>query len=159
MMTERNTVVDDRGRELRVPRLAVFQLRTLSQSDRSREVFLQIQQKSSRSVVVSESVCLLLLSIPFLAGGIALFIEGSAFSRSFAVALAVIGSLLFIACVTRPCTIRSELNRLRGEYAGLRAKQMQCLACNYELVGVPPEPDGCTVCPECGAAWRLGTDE
>lgn len=30
-----------------------------------------------------------------------------------------------------------------------------CAVCAYELVDLAPEPDGCTVCPECGAAWRL----
>jgi hypothetical protein len=30
-----------------------------------------------------------------------------------------------------------------------------CAACGYDLHGLTPEPDGCTVCPECGAAWRL----
>ena len=31
----------------------------------------------------------------------------------------------------------------------------RCAACAYELRGVEPESDGCTVCPECGAGWRL----
>jgi hypothetical protein len=31
----------------------------------------------------------------------------------------------------------------------------RCPGCGYELEGVPREADdGCTVCPECGAAWR-----
>jgi hypothetical protein len=30
-----------------------------------------------------------------------------------------------------------------------------CASCGYELAQLPPEDDGCTVCPECGAAWRL----
>lgn len=34
-----------------------------------------------------------------------------------------------------------------------------CPSCSYRLRGVPPEPDGCTVCPECGAAWRLPDEE
>ncbi len=29
-----------------------------------------------------------------------------------------------------------------------------CGGCAYTLEGVPVEPDGCLVCPECGAAWR-----
>ncbi len=31
-----------------------------------------------------------------------------------------------------------------------------CPSCAYNMDGVEPESDGCTVCPECGAAWRLG---
>lgn len=30
-----------------------------------------------------------------------------------------------------------------------------CLACGYALRGVPEQTDGCTVCPECGAAWLV----
>lgn len=30
-----------------------------------------------------------------------------------------------------------------------------CPACGYNLKGLEPQDDGCTVCPECGAAWRL----
>jgi hypothetical protein len=30
-----------------------------------------------------------------------------------------------------------------------------CAACINDLTGFTPEPDGCTICPECGAAWRL----
>lgn len=29
-----------------------------------------------------------------------------------------------------------------------------CGACRYPLTNAP-DPDGCTVCPECGAAWKL----
>ena len=30
-----------------------------------------------------------------------------------------------------------------------------CASCGYSLAGLPPAPDGCTVCPECGSAWKL----
>lgn len=30
-----------------------------------------------------------------------------------------------------------------------------CTCCGYPLGGLAPERGGCTVCPECGAAWRL----
>ena len=43
---------------------------------------------------------------------------------------------------------------------GLRwmCKSRQCPSCSYGLADLAPEPDGCTVCPECGAAWRLPAD-
>lgn len=31
----------------------------------------------------------------------------------------------------------------------------RCRACNYNLENLTPDPDGCTTCPECGAAWKL----
>ncbi|MEX2219225.1 MAG: hypothetical protein WD749_10760 [Phycisphaerales bacterium] len=30
-----------------------------------------------------------------------------------------------------------------------------CPSCGYGLAELNPEPDGCRVCPECGAAWRM----
>jgi hypothetical protein len=30
-----------------------------------------------------------------------------------------------------------------------------CPACLYDLTGLHPEADGCTLCPECSAAWSL----
>jgi hypothetical protein len=31
----------------------------------------------------------------------------------------------------------------------------RCAQCGYRLIEVAPGQDGCTQCPECGAAWRL----
>lgn len=33
----------------------------------------------------------------------------------------------------------------------------RCLACTYDLRELDPGDDGLTVCPECGAAWRVGS--
>lgn len=33
-----------------------------------------------------------------------------------------------------------------------------CRGCGYGFEGLCAERDGCVVCPECGAAWRLGGD-
>ena len=30
-----------------------------------------------------------------------------------------------------------------------------CASCGYRIDDCQPEADGCTICPECGAAWRL----
>jgi hypothetical protein len=34
-------------------------------------------------------------------------------------------------------------------------QERRCPACLYSLSDLIPESDGCVVCPECGAAWRL----
>ncbi len=39
---------------------------------------------------------------------------------------------------------------------GARLRDGVCAACEYGLGGLAVEDDGCVVCPECGAAWRLG---
>ncbi|MDQ7013006.1 MAG: hypothetical protein Q9O74_03815 [Planctomycetota bacterium] len=41
--------------------------------------------------------------------------------------------------------------------SALRTATPVCPSCGYELTGVPKASDGCTLCPECGAAWKLGT--
>jgi hypothetical protein len=32
-----------------------------------------------------------------------------------------------------------------------------CASCGYSLEGLRVEDDGCAVCPECGAAWKVQT--
>lgn len=36
-----------------------------------------------------------------------------------------------------------------------QSAQGRCQACDYDLTSLSADPDGCTTCPECGAAWRL----
>jgi len=43
--------------------------------------------------------------------------------------------------------------RMRARVARLIIAEDHCATCGYSLRGVQPEPDGCTVCPECGSAW------
>lgn len=53
--------------------------------------------------------------------------------------------------------------QLRSTLARYEAKRFElppaCPSCRYNLASLPPEPDGCTICPECGAAWRLASTE
>lgn len=50
---------------------------------------------------------------------------------------------------------RIDQRRWRREVRVLPGLAPGCLACMYDLAGVPTADDGCTVCPECGAAWDL----
>ncbi len=45
----------------------------------------------------------------------------------------------------------------RNSAASVRAMTRAgfCPACAYRIDGCEPGADGCTVCPECGAAWRM----
>ena len=43
----------------------------------------------------------------------------------------------------------------RQEAAERMAAGGACPSCEYELTGLVAEQDGATVCPECGAAWKL----
>lgn len=43
----------------------------------------------------------------------------------------------------------------RQQAAEAFVAQGRCASCTYEMVGLPVEADGCAVCPECGAAWKV----
>jgi len=47
------------------------------------------------------------------------------------------------------------VRRAVAHFAMARQAVGRCCGCTYELKGLVPDDDGCTVCPECGAAWRL----
>lgn len=49
--------------------------------------------------------------------------------------------------------MRAALHRLEARRAALPPV---CPSCRYDLAGLSPEGDGCVVCPECGAAWKVG---
>ncbi len=46
-----------------------------------------------------------------------------------------------------------EFNRETAVEAMLRERL--CASCAYDLAALIPDPDGCRVCPECGAAWKF----
>jgi hypothetical protein len=58
----------------------------------------------------------------------------------------MLADLLFWLALFQPSTQRTVNEFLNGEL---------CPACGYSIRELAAEPDGCTVCPECGAAWRL----
>ncbi|MCP3902046.1 MAG: hypothetical protein GY715_00295 [Planctomycetes bacterium] len=47
-----------------------------------------------------------------------------------------------------------------GRIRKIMLKHRRCPHCGYDVHGLAPdEADGCTVCPECGCAWRLASPE
>ncbi|MFZ4574731.1 MAG: hypothetical protein ACOYN0_10060 [Phycisphaerales bacterium] len=46
------------------------------------------------------------------------------------------------------------MRRLLGPAPRILAAHGLCGACDYGIAGVPPQADGCIVCPECAAAWQ-----
>ncbi len=66
----------------------------------------------------------------------------------FAKAL-VIGGLPGVLCIW----LMGRNNRRVSTRAAILADM--CAACTHPLTGLPVEADGCVVCTECGAAWRV----
>lgn len=97
----------------------------------------------------------LLLAIPLLL--VALWAWNGAVPRSVPAALR---GMSFIVPVTATAAVlwlilrAGWVARTRGIVRGLLAEG-RCATCGYDIRGCRAEADGCTVCPECGAAWRV----
>jgi len=63
--------------------------------------------------------------------------------------------LLPAGCVAMWAAMRSVRPWLARRAIRACVRFGHCSACAYEIRGLPAAPDGCTVCPECGAAWRV----
>lgn len=106
---------------------------------------------------------------------IALFVTGPVLAIVFGIALLVIAVrvtmdqpavglwLLIFSPVYSPLlmlafTLARGLFGFGGAVPDLVRADMlaraRCPACNYALIDSEPEPDGCTRCAECGAAWE-----
>jgi hypothetical protein len=73
---------------------------------------------------------------------------------SWVVALFIAAFLLWV-----PLLLSILRSSFLDELSAGKLLIQQCGACGYELGGTATERDGCRVCPECGAAWRLANDE
>jgi hypothetical protein len=74
-------------------------------------------------------------------------------SGSLAVALSYAVFALPIAIVLAQVVVERRHNT--PGFATFRLMRGLCASCGYAINAVTPGVDGCTVCPECGAAWRL----
>ncbi len=64
-------------------------------------------------------------------------------------------SLLLSCLVAVEFSVYSVRGALLREKSRFYPVIRRCASCGYDLSGLKAEEDGCTVCPECGAAWRL----
>lgn len=62
---------------------------------------------------------------------------------------------LFIIGIAGLVTLRQVLIARGASTCINLLSRSLCPSCGYHLQGLAPDPDGCTICPECGAAWRL----
>jgi hypothetical protein len=46
--------------------------------------------------------------------------------------------------------------RYRRAHRRIALRHGQCPWCMYSIASLPPQNDGCVLCPECGGAWRRG---
>jgi len=89
------------------------------------------------------AITLLILAVPITAA--------SPFTASVLVLCSII-SLVAWSVMNTPRTVKNRVRRICFE-SGV------CPGCGYIIRGLPRADDGCTVCPECGAAWWLPQNE
>lgn len=58
------------------------------------------------------------------------------------------------AVLVMPRGLNSLMRASNQAHAHRKARLGYCAQCGYPLADLPTAPDSCTVCPECGAAWR-----
>ncbi len=136
----RPRVRDDRGRKVSLPlKRAIAQDRRIAWHERGVD-FSRKEAAVQALVLLGVLIPMILLARPLAEaiGALAAFIvNGVVAAATIAVLLRVIAGMRARKVVARCLNER------------------KCPACSYSLAGIAPEPDGCTVCPECGAAWRL----
>jgi hypothetical protein len=81
----------------------------------------------------------------------------SIFVTTWGLHAAIIGLMTFmIATVAFFVTLTSTTRRYnRLNAVSYLPSRLICPACEHSMRGLSPEKDGCTVCPECGAAWNV----
>ena len=129
--------------------------RVLARDDRNQHVRLvrwmpvspavALRSRSTRSLLLVVVVATLIVAAFWAIGpdvaGLSIF--SIIIAPTMAVVLTALATLR-TAWRDRAWTLRQSMGRLA-----------RCAACGYDLSASEPEPDGCTVCPECAAAWRL----
>jgi ribosomal protein L37AE/L43A len=66
----------------------------------------------------------------------------------------VSSSIIVLVSLTAVAVVSSYRNRAH-DVTSRMIRAQRCPACAYPLTDIDPEADGCTPCPECGAAWKL----
>lgn len=66
-----------------------------------------------------------------------------------------IGIYLFLAVIAWIAMHACYHRLLIPELARAKLRRGKCASCSYPVADLQPATDGCTVCPECGAAWKL----
>lgn len=116
---------------------------------------------SLRSPVSRIGQRVVMLAVVLMGSGVMALVasEWEDMDRLPSVVAAVLGFGLFVLGGAGVCRVEWLLRRaIRREQTRIEAlggitRLTRCMACGYDLAGLGIDDDGCTVCPECGAAW------
>ncbi len=148
------TITDHRGRSHRVQDHRIAEARRGSSSHvppaaRARLLAAAQGDIRSRHLIAGAVFCGLFALVPAAIVPLGMGYRGlsvvvPAIAASVAIGLAYVRS------------VRKRMTRWQRErILNAAAEAGLCAVCGYLLYGLPREADGCTVCPECGAAWRV----
>lgn len=115
----------------------------LSKGERAKFVSPR-QARLARVSIVTSSIVLCAISIRSI-------FSASLPRLAWAAAFVVVMTALMFWVVLPPLRRMMWVSEWKEKYKAIG----RCPACQYQLADFGPEEDGCTVCPECGGAWRL----
>jgi len=128
---------DDRGRPFRLHRGWVRRHR--------RSVWDLYSKRRSRTIVWFAGVCAL--------GGLSIVFVVASWRGGLYTPYQMLPFAMLAYCAVLAAL---GARRTTFEWRDLLSASDRCAACGYSLAGAVAEGDGCCVCPECGAAWRVG---
>jgi len=141
-------ITDHRGN---THRISLAQLNQMDLSSRESDAAKELRKRAALYGIVLGAVVITAATGMYqaIAPGLGLPIGGW---RGLFVQIAITTPfVLFTGMLIMPRIARARSGRL---VSALLAES-RCGRCAQPLDGLEPEPDGCTVCPECGAAWKL----
>jgi hypothetical protein len=138
------TQSDGRGNSVALPQESVRKSVTSKKSARSEFYAASMACAPWQRLVISHSFWLVpVIAIALWAAGILILPP---------VTLGVVGIVAFILSFATD-HYRRRTMAIWDAWTLLRVHR--CGSCGYDLAASPCDRDGCTVCSECGAAWRL----
>ena len=148
---------DDRGQLVQVLEEHTFVV-SLWPLDQDRDLTEDIERKSSRRGVRIEVGFFVGVGIIQVGIGLGLLLLRNDMGWVASIIIALGGATLWYAW-THPERMRRQVQRLRVERTRVWDRGTSCPGCLYDLRTIRRDPDGCTVCPECGGAWRIQDPE
>lgn len=97
----------------------------------------------------------ILAVIPAFGGVAGLLITGVLGLRGDWTGRIAMGGGIMVGVVAAMGLVRVRERRYARALASAVLGTGHCPSCHYEMRGLAAASDGCTVCPECGAAWRV----
>lgn len=157
----RGVVLKIRSADARLPINALSCCESLARAEARLEQMRNLVR--SRSALAWRTIGLLALSVLLFLLAIYLIDLQRDFHEPILIVFAAICTAGGTWCAVSAMLVKDMARRrifglvrnIRRQRWRLREQWVLCSACGFELTNAPIQADGCIVCPECGAAWKL----